>query len=372
MRVLDVSRERAQWLLLALAALIVVAILPFATGLLGALILEVIFARGQRRLQRRMPARVAAAVLAVTAAVLVILPVALLAAMAFSRAPEAIDNLRHSSVLARLAALDMGGVSLGAELDRAWGTVLRWLSERGLRLFGSAAHAALNLMVAIFGLYYLLQSRGATWRWVRALLPFSQQDAEILRARFRSVTEATLLGIVATSLIQGTVVAVGFWLVGLPDALFWGTVTAFTSVLPLLGSAAVWVPGVVVLTMAERYNDALALLAIGAGIASSVDNLIRPMVYRRVSHVHPMTTIVGAIAGMTWLGLVGLLIGPLAITYFFELVRIYRAEYGMPDPDASGARSPGANAPPVPPLVATPGATRPPVAGHESTHVHPR
>jgi predicted PurR-regulated permease PerM len=73
------------------------------------------------------------------------------------------------------------------------------------------------------------------------------------------------------------------------------------------------------------------MLVMGWLIASNIDNLIRPMVYRRVSDIHPMTTLVGAFAGVKYFGLPGLLLGPLAIAYFFELLRFYREEYGTPD-----------------------------------------
>ena len=70
------------------------------------------------------------------------------------------------------------------------------------------------------------------------------------------------------------------------------------------------------------------MLIIGGGIASNVDNVIRPLVYRRVSNIHPMITLVGAFAGVRYFGLLGLLLGPLAIAYLFELLRFYREEYG--------------------------------------------
>jgi predicted PurR-regulated permease PerM len=153
-----------------------------------------------------------------------------------------------------------------------------------------------------------------------------------------------LLGIALTAALQGLVVGVAFWLVELPQPLFWALITAFVSVLPVFGSALVWLPGTIVLVADGRYGAALALLAIGAGIASNIDNVIRPMVYRRVSHIHPMTTVVGAFAGVAQFGVIGVLLGPLAISYFFELVRMYRLEYGtveggvasLPAPSGAG------------------------------------
>lgn len=346
MRLLDTPRERAQGLVVGLGLVVLVAVAPFAAGLAGALVLYVIFVPLQRRLQRRIPARAAAGLVAATALLTVLVPVVGLTVLAVGRAPHAIEELRDSRLLAGLASMRIGDIAIGAELERASGALVSWISRRGLLLFGSATRAAVNLVVALFGLYYLLVSSERAWQWARDLLPFSPRSADLLRARFRSVTEAMLLGIVLTAAVQGAIVGLGFRIVGLPGAPFWGLVTMFTAVFPLLGAAAVWIPGVLVLLAGHQYGAALALLAIGGGIASTIDNIIRPIIYRRVSHIHPMTTIVGAFAGVAWLGLVGLLIGPLALSYFFELLAIYRREYGDERPAAADAV-----APPIPLLA---------------------
>ena len=331
MRFLDSPRERAQGLVVALGLLLLVALVPFVTGLIGAVVLEVIFAPVQRRLRRRMPEGVAAGISTAAAAFLLLLPAMLLIVLAVGRAPQAIDQFRHSVLLERITALHVGPISIGAELQRASGALVSWISRRGLALFGSATDAALQLIIALFGTYYLLISGAESWRRVRDALPFSAASAELLRERLRSVTEAMLLGVALTAVMQGALVALGFVMVGFDDAPFWGVVTAAASIFPLFGAALVWGPGVVILLASGRYGAAIVLLVVGS-VASTVDNLVRPFVYRRVSHIHPMTTIVGAFAGVAWLGLTGLLIGPLALSYFFELLRIYGLEYAEPTP----------------------------------------
>jgi predicted PurR-regulated permease PerM len=100
-------------------------------------------------------------------------------------------------------------------------------------------------------------------------------------------------------------------------------------VLPVLGSGLVWLPATLILVARGRYGGALVLLVIGAGIASNIDNIVRPLIYKRVSNIHPMITLVGAFAGVRYFGLLGILLGPLAIAYLFELLQAYREEYGV-------------------------------------------
>jgi predicted PurR-regulated permease PerM len=328
MRIIDDPRERAQVLVIALGLAILIAVLPFAAGLLGAAVLCVVFAPIHRWLSRFLPPRVAAGITLLIAAVAILIPGALLAMIVIDRTPQALATLQQSTIFTRLATLRIAGLDVGAYVVRMGDDALAWLSPRVFAMFGSAVQATLNLVVAFFGLYYSLIAAPQTWVRLEQYVPFTSASTEALQVRFRLVTEAMLLGIALTAALQGLVVGFGFWLVELPQPLFWGLITAFVSVLPVLGSALVWLPGAIVLAAGGRYGAALALVAIGAGVASNIDNVIRPMVYRRVSHIHPMTTVVGAFAGVAQFGVIGVLLGPLAISYFFELLRMYRQEYG--------------------------------------------
>jgi predicted PurR-regulated permease PerM len=88
---------------------------------------------------------------------------------------------------------------------------------------------------------------------------------------------------------------------------------------------------VVVLLLDNRYGAGIALAVIGGVIASNLDNLVRPLVYKRMSDLHPMITLIGAFAGVKYFGLLGVLLGPLAIVYLFELLQFYRDDYGIGD-----------------------------------------
>ena len=324
----ETPRDRAGTLILVLGAAILLAISPFLSGLLGAAVLYVIFSRPYRRLERVMKPGFAAAITLAIALIVIALPLAWLIGVVIAQAPDALRTLQSSAVFARVNELRIGSIAIGAELAKASGTIATWLSARVFAFVGSATSAVLNLVIAFFGLYYMLRSDGQTWSGIRGYIPFSAKTADALRDRFFNVTEATLLGTMVIGVIQGTLVGTGFAIVGLPNPFFWGTVTAFASILPVLGTSLVWLPAVLVLLVQNRYGAAITMLVIGAGIASNIDNLIRPLIYRRVSHIHPMITLVGAFAGVKLFGLLGLLLGPLAIAYLFELLRFYREEYG--------------------------------------------
>jgi predicted PurR-regulated permease PerM len=331
MALLQTRRERAGLIILALGVAIMLALTPFISGLLGAAVLYVLCIGTYRRLERRTNAGIASVVTLAAAVLLIALPLIWILGLVIDRAPEVVRSAQGSPLIARLAELRIGRYDVGAEIARAGGTALQWISGQVLSFMGGAAFASINLVIAFFGLYYMLHGGEQVWGRFSDYIPFSRQTAEELREHFYRVTRATLLGTALTAAAQGGIIGLGFLLVGLPDALFWGTMTAFASILPVLGSGLVWIPAVLVLVAQGRYGAAVVLGVLSWVVASNIDNLIRPLVYRKVSNIHPMITLVGAFAGIKYFGLPGLLLGPLAIAYFFELLRFYKQEYGPPN-----------------------------------------
>ena len=339
MNVFDSRRDRAQLLLTSLGIAIALAVLPLAAGLIGALVMHVAAAPVHRRLATYLPVRAAAVIVVAATAVLIFLPVAWLLVIAIDATPDALRQLRDNPALAKIAAIRVADLDVGTRVIDASGAIISWMSGQVFNVLGGAVRATLNGAVALFGLYYLLVAPPSSWSRVAAYLPFSRDGTDLLAQRFRQVTEATLLGTALTSVLQGAVIATGFAVTGLSDPWFWGVVTAVVSVLPVFGCALVWVPGTIALAAQGRYGAAAVLAVLGAGVASNIDNVMRLIVNRRVSNLHPMTTLVGAFAGVGMLGLPGILLGPLAISYFFELTALYRREFGPqevgPEPNGS-------------------------------------
>lgn len=320
--------RRAQILVVALGLVIGVTLLPFLTGLLGALVLHVMLGRLNPPLAARVGQRPAAVCVTLLAAVLIVLPVAWLATTMTAEAPATLDALEHGSIISSIASIRVGDVNVGATVAESSAGLFAWLSRGVVQLLGGTVRATINFVIALFGLYFLLVAPPDRWLRVAHYLPFSPEGVEKLRQRFYLVTEATIFGTALVATLQGTIVGVGFALVGFPSPVFWGVVTAAASVLPVLGSALVWIPGVIVLIANDRYGAALALAVIGGGIASNIDNVVRLIINRRVSGLHPMLTLVGAFAGVRALGIAGVLLGPLALSYFFQLLTLYEEEHG--------------------------------------------
>lgn len=321
------SRQRAGLLLLGSAIAVAVLVHPFIVGLLGSLVLTVVATPIYDRMRARRHPRLAAALVVAGAVTLVVAPGAALLLIAVDQVPDAIRWIEQSGILERIAAVHVGGADVGARVAERGDAALNWISRNALGFAGGMVRATINLVIAMFGLYYLLLDGERLWGRIRSAIPFSPAAAERLRARFRAVTHATILGTLAIAALQGLVAGVAFAVVGLPHPLVWGVLTAFGAVVPVVGSGLVWIPATVLLLVLGRYGDAIALGVIGAVVVANVDNVARPLIYRRISRVHPMVTLVGAFAGVRYFGVLGVLFGPLGLAYFFELLAIYRREF---------------------------------------------
>ena len=311
-------------LLLVAAVVILLALLPFASGLIGSLILSTLLRPLHERLRRVLGERSSAVALAVGALVVLLVPGAWLLSTIVNEARAYLSTLDVNVAFAWLSRTPFASGDLSRDVSSVVSAAVGWLSGHAASLVGSVTSALLNVLIAIFGVYYLLIGGDGVWRRTRRFLPVSDATADMLALRFVDVTDALLLGTLLTAALQGTIVGVGFAVVGFHPAIVWGFVTACGSVLPLLGSALVWLPGTIVLVAQHRPGAAVALLLIGL-FASNIDNLARPFVYRRVSGIHPMLTLVGAFAGVRAFGLIGAFLGPLLLSYFVELLDVYDA-----------------------------------------------
>jgi predicted PurR-regulated permease PerM len=327
MAFLDTKRDRAAFLIFVLGLGVVWALWPFSTGLIGAPVLYVVFAPVHHWLSLRIHPRLSAALVILLGVILVLGPGVSFVGVIAGEAQDMARGVIRSPLLARLRELRIGPYDVGAQIESIGSSLVTWIGSSALGLLGTATRFGIQLTITFFGLFYLLLAPQMVWKQVQPFIPFSRRNTEILRDRFRDVTISTLIGTGLTAVVQGLLVGGAFWVLGISNALFWGVVTVVLSILPVVGSGLVWGPGAIALAAEDSWGRAIGLTLWGVFVVGNVDNVIRPMVFRRWAQIHPFITIIGAFAGIRYFGLLGLLIGPLAISYFFELIRMYRAEY---------------------------------------------
>lgn len=323
----NTRQGRAAVLIMLLGLMLLVALAPFTSGLLAAPVFYVMFQPLHQRFAKRINPALAAGLTVVVAVLLILVPGSWLLTLIVGQAQDVVGNLVQHPLLTRLQSLTIAGYAVGPELVKLGQTVIGGIGRGAFAAVGTVTLMAFNLAIAFFVLYFMLVTEGKAWLAIRPYIPFGAENAELLRERFRAVTISTVVGTGLTAAIQGLLVGIAFAFTGLPNAAFWGVVTVVFSILPVVGSGLIWIPAAIVLYLGGSQAAAIGMAAFGVIVVGNIDNVIRPIVFRRWAQIHPLITVLGAFAGVRYLGLLGLLIGPLALSYFFELVRMYNEEY---------------------------------------------
>lgn len=328
MRVLDVPRDRATLIVLVLLGVAAYALLPFAVGILSALVLCVLTAPVYDRLTRHMPGALSTTLIILLMLGLVIAPLIWLVIALSGQAQEVFHSAQASAELASYARLNIGGVDLGTRASAASGAALKWASGMALTLVSGLAGGVLQFAIACLCLAFLLPSRHTLWENVKPIIPFSSEHTDELLAHFKGVTLATVIGMSLVAGLQGAIIGLLFYFVGLPNALFWGVAAAIASVIPVIGSTAIWLPATLFLLFRHQ-PVAATVMAIGSGgLAGNITSLVSPMVFKRYAQLHPLLTLLGVLSGLHLFGLLGLILGPLILSYAIRVYQIYGQEYG--------------------------------------------
>jgi predicted PurR-regulated permease PerM len=149
---------------------------------------------------------------------------------------------------------------------------------------------------------------------------------EIIR-KFRDVSFATFYGSLLTAVVQGCAAALLFWILGIASPLFWGAIVSFVSLVPIVGAFLVWIPMSAYLFLSGNTASAIVLLVGGGVVVSSIDNVLKPIIIRGRTDMHPLLVFLSVLGGMQVFGFLGVLLGPLVVAFFVSFLNFYRLEF---------------------------------------------
>ncbi|WP_353128443.1 AI-2E family transporter [Parapedobacter pyrenivorans] len=192
-------------------------------------------------------------------------------------------------------------------------------------LLSGAAGLFLDITVMYFLLYFLLVNFRTFERGLLRYSPFEVENAVRFGHELRNITYSNVIGQTFIALVQGGALALGFWIFGVSDALFWGVICAILSFVPLLGPPLIFVPAAVYAFTQGDNLAGIGLLIYGFVVVINIDNVLRLIIAKKVGDIHPIITVVGVIIGIPLFGMMGLVYGPLLLSYFLITIRIYEA-----------------------------------------------
>ncbi len=329
---------------LAVAAILGYALLlifkPFALPMTWAAFLAFLLFPLNIRWRRRFKAKsIAAGVLTVLAPIVILLPLSALSVEFVSQISALLKQLQISATnmdiksfsdlqqfpaIARVNAWLQAHVDISAAQVQSWlvsGTreVMQRAASWGGSFFLGALGSLLAFAIMLFLLFFFLRDGDAMIARARRLIPMDEDRKERLFSQLGAVTRAIVFGTTVTAILQGLFIGIGFRIAGLPSPVVFGVLAALLSLLPVGGSALVWIPAVIWLFFDKHWGWAIFLLVWGSAL-SGLDNVVRPLLISGRARISALAVFVGVLGGIPAFGAIGVIAGPVVLSLVLALI----------------------------------------------------
>lgn len=322
-------------IIIGLGGIIAWKVYPFITALLGALTFYALFRKFMFYLtvKKNWKKGLAAIFIMVLSFVIILLPTGVLIKLLYDKLEVvlATQDIWLAKIEQFIIALNerLGMDVLSQKnLDKLPGLI----SDIVPNILKATIDSLLLVVLLYFILFFMLTQGRDTERWLYRTIPLKNANLQKIENEIMAMVVSNAIGIPLLAIIQAVFAFGAYWFLGVPDPLLWGAVTAFASMLPVIGSTIVWFPLSLYLYFTGFEWQGIALWVFGAVVIINIDNVFRLILQKRMADVHPLVTMFGVIIGLSLFGFIGLIFGPLLVSLFILLVKIYRDEFLNDEP----------------------------------------
>lgn len=316
-------------MLLFLGSILFWELRAFLPAVLGAFTLFVLMNRWMRMLVKRgwKPA-LAASTLMLLSFIIIILPIAGVISMLVNRLKKSGLHLQEA-ITAVEQFVEKLEHRIGFEIlsDQSMSKLGDMAAKELPLILGATFNTLTTLVVMYFILYFMLMGGRSTEYNVFQWLPMSRKNQHNLQQQINSLVFSNAIGIPLIALIQGVIGLGGYLLLGVKEPFLWFAITCVGSMIPIIGAAIAYIPLAIIYFVGGDSWRGFAMLIFGFGIIGTSDNIFRFWLQKKIGDVHPLITVFGVILGISLFGFIGLVFGPLLISVFILLLRIYRLEF---------------------------------------------
>lgn len=311
------------------AGIIFYEMIPYLGGILAAITLYVLLRRPMKKLvKKNWHPNVAAIFLLIGSSIGILLPVGGLILLLGNKISQLVANSEKvfTAIKNEVTKLEnYFGYNFTSEIDPS--SASGYISNSLQGIAGGTFNTVLALFIMYFLLYYMLLNDKNLLKNFSAFAPLKPENVKLVRMDIVSKVRSNALGIPLVAIAQGIVALIGFLIFGIENPLFWFAMVTIGSMIPFVGGLLGIVPAFILTYANGDVFNAWGILAYGFFIVGSTDNLIRLYVLKKIDNVHPLITLVGVIIGVPLFGFIGLIFGPLLISLFWVLLKIYKKEY---------------------------------------------
>ena len=303
---------------------------PFLGGILGAFTIYILLRKQMFYLTEQMRIRpsIAASLLLGETILFFLIPISLAVWLIIDK----IQDINLDPTLLLNAGQEFADVIQKQTGFDVWekSNILKALSvlpQIGQFLVSGISSFAINVVVLIFILYFMLIGGRAMERYMYTLVPFDDRNKDEVLGEINMIVKSNAIGIPLLALIQGIVALIGYLIFGAPDPLLFGFLTCLATIIPIVGTALVWVPLAAYMALAGDWIHALGLFVYSLLILTNVDNLIRFVLQKKLADTHPLITVFGVVIGLSVFGFMGIIFGPLLLSLLLLCVDIFKKTY---------------------------------------------
>ncbi|HEX7905714.1 MAG TPA: AI-2E family transporter [Chitinophagaceae bacterium] len=324
-------------LLLLLGLLLFLQLYSFVPAVLGAITLYILMHRWMFYLTEKKKWRKGwtAVLLMLLSFVVILLPVGLLAEMLSSKIAYAIQHSTELIAALKKLTTDVEqrfdiSIASDANINKLGNTITQSLPH----ILGTTFNVLTTIFFMYFILYFMLVNGRKMEDALYEYIPLKDDNVARLGKEVSMMVMSNAIGIPAIALAQGIVALIGYLVLGVKEPFFWFGVTCIAAMLPVVGAALAYVPISLIFLAHGQTWQGVTMLIFGFGIIGTVDNVLRFTLLRKLGDVHPLTTVFGVIIGLNLFGFIGLIFGPLLISLFILLLKIYSSEFVTKQRDA--------------------------------------
>jgi predicted PurR-regulated permease PerM len=318
-------------LILFFAVLIFRELIPYLSGVLGAITVYVLLRKWMSFLiKRKWHPDIAAAFLMSISFICILLPVLGIILMLSNKVSKAVNNSKQvlEVIKSEIGKIEADyGLDIAAQINIS--KVSDWIANNLQGFVGSTFHIIVAVALMYFMLYYMLTNRNHLRDSLYEYIPINEKSLKIIGKESIAMVRSNALGIPLVAIAQGLIALIGFLIFGIEDPFFWFTIITVGSMIPFIGTLVGIIPVFILTISTGNEFAAWGILIYGLVVVGSTDNIIRLFILRKLDNVHPLITLIGVIVGVPLFGFIGLIFGPLLISLFLLVVKIYKKEFGV-------------------------------------------
>ncbi len=310
---------------------------PFVIYIFAGVLVAVIALPIDRMWERLLKNRLAAMATMLTIILIITLPLLGLGFALVNEAQSLNDSLQDGSIEGAISDLldvflpNQSPEERNETLAAAWDGIQPRLSS-ALETFlagavGWIGDFFVGLVVILFVVYYVLTDGHRLVSWLRRAAPLPPKQVGHLLSEAHGAVKAVFFGQILTSLIQGVLGGIGFFIAGLPGVVLWAGLMAVLSLLPVVGAFLVWLPAALYLLATGDIWQGVFLIAWGAIVVSQIDNFVRPKLIGDRADIHPLFVLIGVLGGVAAFGFIGLFLGPLMVGVAVSVLKVWESDY---------------------------------------------